>query len=172
VIKIIIFIFTFFLTTNIFAKNNKVKTDIKSKIITIFKNKNFIEFKEDVILTREDISFLSNQMLVFTDQNSKINNKIEIKLVKANGKVKIFNKEFIATGDSGIYDIDQGFFKIFGNVILNEGSKIANGDEFTYIIAEKKGLLSSKNLEKNRPTIIINEDLNNLKKDFDENSNN
>ncbi|MDA7705190.1 LptA/OstA family protein [Rickettsiales bacterium] len=171
-IKIIIFFLTFLTSNNLYAIEESVKTNIKSKSITIVKDKNFIEFNDNVLLTREDISFLSNKMLVFTDQEQKMNEKAKIKIVKANGKVKIFNEEFIATGNSGIYDIDKGVFKIFGDVILNEGTKIANGDEFTYDIANKNGFLSNNNPQKNRPTIIINEDLDNLKKDFNENSNN
>ena len=167
-IKLTIFLFIFLFTNNVIADNKQIKTNIKSEIIKIAKNKNFIEFKDNVILVREDISFLADKMIVFTKKNKNISNDFQIELIEADGKVKIFSQEFIATGDSGIYDIRKNFFKIYGNVILNEGTRIANGSEFVYDITTEKGSLLSK---KKRPIIIINEDLNNLTKDIDENLN-
>jgi lipopolysaccharide transport protein LptA len=170
-IRILILI-CIFIPNIILAEKTSIKTDITSEKIIMVKNKNFIEFQDNVILTREDISFLSNKMQVFTSEISEKDKKMEIKIIKAKDKVKIFNQEFIATGNSGIYDVKKGIFNIFGNVILNEGTKIAYGDKFTYNIANRKGFLSSDNKENNRPTIIINENLDNLKKELDENSNN
>ena len=174
--KLFTILFILLLSNNIYAKNSAVKTNIKSKIVKIVKDKNFIEFKGNVILVQEDISFLANQMLVFIDKNKKMSDKAEIQLIKAKGKVKIFNQEFIATGDSGIYDVDKDIFKIFGDVILNEGTKIAYGTEFIYDVSNKKGSLSSsvKNNDGkvSRPTVIIHEDLNNLKQGINEDSDN
>lgn len=170
-IRILILILIF-IPNIILAEESGVKTDITSEKIIMVKNKNFIEFQDNVILTREDLSFLSNRMQVFTNEIGNKDKKTEIKIIKAKDKVKIFNQEFIATGNSGTYDVKKGIFNIFGNVILNEGTKIAYGDKFTYNIANRKGFLSSNNKENNRPTIIINENLDNFKKELDENSNN
>lgn len=168
-------ILSFFLINNSYAADNLVKTNIKSEIIKVIKDKNIIEFKKNVILTRDDLSFLSDKMTVFTNEKSTINNN-SIEFIKAKGNVKIFNEEFVATGNSGFYDVKNNIFKIFGNVILNEGTKIAYGEEFTYDINSANGFLSSNNVNdsdnKTRSTIIINEDLNNLKKEMNENSNN
>tara|TARA_Y100000389_G_scaffold38523_1_gene32895 strand:+ start:2748 stop:3266 length:519 start_codon:yes stop_codon:yes gene_type:complete len=167
--KIITFLFIISFITNVFAINAEVKTNITSDKVKIVKDKNFIEFIDNVILVREDISFLANKMWVLTDDDKKMSDDFQIKLIKASDKVKIFNQEFIATGDQGIYDVKKNFIKIYGNVILNEGTKIAKGSEFVYDITLGKASLSSKSEE--RPVIIINENLNNLKKDIDENLN-
>jgi lipopolysaccharide transport protein LptA len=181
-LKIVLFaIITSILTicTNSFANNTKSEditpTNIKSDTIIVTKDKNIIEFEYNVVLTKDDISLLSDKMLVLIEekkinQNNGKNSKREIKSAKAIGNVKMFGEEFFATGDFGDYDVKNSLFKITGNVILNEGTKIANGDEFTYDLIKKSGFLSSKNSKdgdksdkSSRPMVIINEDIDNFK---------
>ncbi|MFT4718087.1 MAG: lipopolysaccharide transport protein LptA [Rickettsiales bacterium] len=167
-IRRLFFLSIILFTSSLFAEVGGVKSNIKSEIVKIVKDKNFIEFKNNVILVREDISFLAKKMLVFTKKGKEMSNDFQIELIEASGKVKIFNQTFIATGDYGTYDVKKNIFKIYGNVILNEGTKIAKGSEFIYDITTEKGSLLS---QKDRPVIIINEDLNNLKQDINENFN-
>ena len=59
-------------TSGVFAEVAGVKSNIKSDIVKIVKDKNFIEFKNNVILVREDISFLAKKMLRHTAHTTSL----------------------------------------------------------------------------------------------------
>ncbi len=152
-----------------------VTSVIRSKFISIKRHSGIIEFFENVIIEREDTSFLSDKMIAYYDEEKKekIGNKDEtgiIKKIDAFGRVKIFNQEIVATGDTGSYDPSLGIFTIEENVIFNNGTSIANGKKFIYNINTKKSNLfgeESQNgqLKDSRVLIIIGEEEKNKKKE-------
>ena len=158
-----------------------VTSVIRSKFISIKRHSGIIEFFENVIIEREDTSFLSDKMIAYYDEEKKekIGNKDEagiIKKINAFGRVKIFNQEIVATGDTGSYDPSLGIFTIEENVIFNNGTSIANGKKFIYNINTKKSNLFGEEsqagqLKDSRVLIIIGEEEKNKKNKKEEKNN-
>ena len=158
-----------------------VTSVIRSKFISIKRHSGIIEFFENVIIEREDTSFLSDKMIAYYDEEKKekIGNKDEagiIKKIDAFGRVKIFNQEIVATGDTGSYDPSLGIFTIEENVIFNNGTSIANGKKFIYNINTKKSNLFGEEsqagqLKDSRVLIIIGEEEKNKKNKKEEKNN-
>ncbi len=99
--------------------------------------------------------------------------KTSIKKIEARQKVKISNADFVATGDYGYYDPIPNLFILQDNVVVNNGSSVANGSKFIYNLNTKKGNLigGEKQLIKGgqgqqdkRVIVIINEDKQKQKK--------
>lgn len=146
-----------------FSSNSK--TTIKSKTINIKRKSGQIEFLEDAIVENADTSILADKIVVFYDDKKSKDNVI--KNIVATGNVKIFNQEFVATGEEGSYDPKKEIFTITKNVIFNNGTSIASGDKFIYEVKTQKGFLTANNkipsntrngvLKGNRVTVIINQ---------------
>jgi lipopolysaccharide transport protein LptA len=150
------------------AQGEMVKTTIYSKFISVKRKSGIIEFLDNVIVEQEDISFLADRMLVYYDENKKeeVGDAAEVSAIKkidAFGHVKIFNQEFVATGQTGSYDPALGVFTIEENVTFNNGTSLANGNKFVYNVETKKSNLfgndtKENGLKDNRVLVIIGEE--------------
>ncbi len=165
---IIIFLISYFSYSKISfsnIQNNNAPTKIKAEIIKVIRNSGEIEFINNAIIENADTSILADKIIVFYNEkgdNNSSNNKTSIKEAKAMGNIKIFNDEFVATGDNGFYKPEDESFVITDNVIFNDGTSIAKGERFVYNLAKRKGLLLGakdevENVKNNRVIVIINE---------------
>jgi lipopolysaccharide export system protein LptA len=171
---------------------------ITSKTIEMHRLQNKIDFIDNVVVEREDTSFLADKMVVYYKQNKsdktlfqertkgKKGGESKIKKIDALNNVKIFQEDFVATGDIGSYDPIAGIFIVEKNVIFNTGTSTANGDKFIYDINTKKGYLigrkdyitkqkNGKSDEEQQPkdhrvTVIIDENDEAIKKQKKENN--
>ncbi len=166
----LIIIITFILSATFYNKtsfsniqNNNSQTKIKAQIINVKRNSNKIEFSQNAILENDDTSILADKIIVFYDED-KDNETTSIKEAIAIDNVKIFNQEFVATGDNGLYNTKEESFTIKDNVIFNNGTSIAKGEKFIYNVKSKRGFLvgnaqnASKLKSDSRVIVIINED--------------
>lgn len=137
------------------AKGSEPPTMIRSDIIDIKRKSQTINFLNNVVVERGDSSLLAQRMKVIYDEKKKgVNDeKPSIKRIEAADNVKIFSEEFVASGDSGYYDPENNTFVLEKNVVVNNGTSIANGDKFIYNLVTKKGQFVGK---KNEPSIVEN----------------
>lgn len=156
-------------------KNGTIITKVKSNFIDIKRKSQTIDFIDNAVVEREDASFLADKMTAYYYENSDKkaeNNQTgqskSIKKIDAWGNVKVFNEEFTATGDSGVYDPALGEFILLDNVIFNNGTSLAKGEKFVYNLNTKKGYLvgvknqentTPENNEDHRVTVIIGDDV-------------
>ncbi|MFT6332232.1 MAG: lipopolysaccharide transport protein LptA [Lentimonas sp.] len=174
-ISLIIFLF-FFGVQNSFAEAQKQKTiitKITSDFINIKRVDKTSNFIGNVVVEREDFSMLSDKALVYYREDKGERNS-SIKKIEAFENVKIFNDEFVATGNYGIYNPEQKNVVLQENVIFNKGTSLAKGEKFIYDLETRKGNLVGQKLEddnsdKNtkpkdqRVIVIIGDDLKNKK---------
>jgi len=126
---------------------------IKSDQIIITQDQDKISFKDNVVITKDDVVMLSNLMLV-----SYHNDKQNIKDINLLGRVKILNDEFTASGNKGSYNIKKEELTLHENVIFNNGLSLANGEKFIYNFKTRKfSLISNQNNDKDKVLIIIKE---------------
>lgn len=149
---------------------NPIETRISSDIIDIKKKSQKIDFINNVIVEKQDLSMLAKKMTVYyfdnkIDDNSS-NKNSSIKEVKAYDNIKLFNNEFTASSDFAIFDPNKNIIILEKNVIVNNGTSVIKGDKFIYDLNSKKGqVLGQKNLKNihekidERVTIIIGDDI-------------
>lgn len=157
-------------------------TKIRSDIIDIKRKSQTVNFIGNVVIEKEDSTLLSQKMTVLYDEKkeSKKSNKISedpvgstsdgsvepqsgkqssIKKIYTDEKVKIFNEEFVATGDSGYYDPKEDTFVLEKNVVVNNGVSLAKGDKFVHHISTKKsnfvGRKEDKTLDEDKRVVVI-----------------
>ncbi|MBU6339099.1 MAG: hypothetical protein KGQ36_03905 [Rickettsiales bacterium] len=170
-------------------KGKEAPTKIRSDIMDIKRKNQTIDFFGNVIVEKEDSSMLADKMTVFYEEKDNKNSSFKeetqessIKRINAESNVKVFSEEFIATGNSGYYEPKENLFVLEGNVIVNNGTSIANGNRFVYNTITKKGnFVGNKNeikikdqakkyeslendREDNRVVVIIGDDLEEQKK--------
>ncbi len=155
-------------------KAKEAPTKIRSDIIDIKRKSQTVNFIGNVVIEKEDSSFLSQKMTILYDEKKnkdeqEENKKSSIKKIYTDEKVKIFNEDFIATGDSGYYDPREDIFVLEQNVIVNNGVSVAKGDKFIHHISTKKSNFVTKAEEQpsgedKRVTIILGDDAKDLKK--------
>lgn len=160
------------------SKKNKSQIKIKADIFDIKQNNQKIDLINNVIVEKDDISLLSDKMVIIYHDNEKTNldKGSKIKEIKALSNVKMFNNEFVASSETGIYDPKKNVFILQKNVIVNSGTSIASGEQFTYDLNSKKGYFSgNKKTATNslspaktddRVTVIIGSDINEQIKNF------
>ena len=163
------------INSSINKTNKNVKTTISSDIIDIKKKSQKIDFINNVIVERDDISILANKMTIFYLENNLKNNKdnaSSIKEIVANDKVKLFNNELTVNADFARFDPQKNIIILEKNVIVNNGTSIINGNKFIYDLNQKKGFIHGesdiKNLKNtdNRVTVIIGDDIKEANKIF------
>lgn len=160
--------------SNLFAKNiqKSVKTRISSDIIDIKKKTQTIDFINNVIVEREDISLLAKKMTIFYYDNktTKEASKSWIKEIKAYNNIRLFNNEFTANADLASFDPDKNIIILEKNVTVNNGTSVINSEKFIYNLDNKKGqiygnsqenyqIINGSKVKDNRVTIIIGDDI-------------
>lgn len=160
--------------SNLFAKNiqKSVKTRISSDIIDIKKKTQTIDFINNVIVEREDVSLLAKKMTIFYYDNktTKEASKSWIKEIKAYNNIRLFNNEFTANADLASFDPDKNIIILEKNVTVNNGTSVINSEKFIYNLDNKKGqiygnsqenyqIINGSKVKDNRVTIIIGDDI-------------
>lgn len=112
------------------SKKNKSQIKIKADIFDIKQNNQKIDLINNVIIEKEDISLLSDKMEIIYHDNKKsdLSNSSKIKEIKALNNIKMFNNEFVASSQIGIYDPKKTFLfcKKMLLLIAEHQSPVAN----------------------------------------------
>ena len=172
-VKKIILTILLFLNTTILSQAKTIDTTIKADFINIKRNNETVTFTNNVTVEREDFSMKSDNAIVYYQENnepSAENSNTSIQRIEASDNVRIFNDEFVATGNYGIYNPGQNNVILKENVIFNNGTSVAKGEKFIYDLKTKKGNLVGQDLTQekkaaenegkssdNRVILIINE---------------
>lgn len=149
------------------AHKKESPTRIRSDSIDIKRKSQTIDFLGNVVVEKEDSSMLAQKMTIFYNENEEEGSSIN--KINATDNVKIFSKEFIATGDLGYFDPKKDIFILEKNVVVNNGTSIGSGDKFIYNLKTKKGNFVGKKDEKilsndKRVVVVIGNDIKDEKK--------
>lgn len=155
-------------------KSSKIsQTKIRAEKITVKRKNKIIEFNDNVIVEKDDVSLISDRMnVVYEETFVNDSKKTKIKRIDAYDHVKLFSEESTASAQTGYYDPNENIFVLQKNVIVNNGTSIANGDKFIYNLTDKKGYFTGKKDLDNkvnktlddRVTVVIGDDIKELKK--------
>ncbi len=156
VILISLFVLTFFNHNSSYGAKNQLKSDqtrITSNIIDIKKKTQIVEFIDNVVVKNGPDMMTSKKMTIYYLDDKKPVDKNEknsaIDKIVANGEVKVFSADFVATSDSGYYNPNKAIFVMQDNVVVNNGNSIGTGDKFIYDLNTRKGNFVSEKLKNN-----------------------
>ncbi|MFT6076962.1 MAG: lipopolysaccharide transport protein LptA [Rickettsiales bacterium] len=154
----------FLLTKTVIAadsqKNKFIITKVTSDFIDIKRPSEIISLTGNVIVERQDASMIADSAQIHYDESKKGQDEA-IRKIEATGNVKMFNGEFVATGNKGFYISKDNKFIIQEDVVFNDGGSVSRGDKFIYDVKTKKGnLVGAKKTpgKDGRVIVIINDD--------------
>jgi len=150
------------------TKSTKITLNNETKI-----SANFIEINRkigniiltgNVVIDDGESSLLSEKMTIIFEKKTAENKNGKIRKIFSDKKIKIFNQETTAVGDSGYYDPVNSIFVLENNVNVNNGISVASGKKFIYNLTTKKGdliggdaLKSNNNSQSSKPNKVNNE---------------
>ena len=166
-------IFSFILSENCNSKPENTKstkitlnndTKISANFIEINRKIGNIILIGNVVIDDGESSLLSEKMTIIFEKKTAKNKNGKIKKIFSDKKIKIFNQETTAIGDSGYYDPVNSIFVLENNVNVNNGISVASGKKFIYNLITKKGdliggnaLKSNNNSPSSQPNKTNNE---------------
>ena len=166
-------IFSFILSENCNSKPENTKstkitlnndTKISANFIEINRKIGNIILIGNVVIDDGESSLLSEKMTIIFEKKTAKNKNGKIKKIFSDKKIKIFNQETTAIGDSGYYDPVNSIFVLENNVNVNNGISVASGKKFIYNLITKKGdliggnaLKSNNNSPSSQPNKVNNE---------------
>lgn len=151
---------------NGYSKNN-FKQDINKPIkiesneISMKKNSNIIVFTGNVEAKQDNLTILTDRMLVEYEGEKK-----NIKNIKLFGNIMLKNKNIVANSDKGYYDLSKNIITLEDNVILTEKDVVVYGDKMTYDTIKQESKVYGSKKQNNRITIIL-DNINNIKERYE-----
>jgi lipopolysaccharide export system protein LptA len=124
-----------------FSQNRDKPIKINSATLEVRDKDKMATFSGDVHLVQGDTSMRSKTLVVFYDdeaaskpsagaQGGPQQNQ-QIKRVEAKGSVTVVQKDQVASGDIGIFDMRANTVTMSGNVVISQGQNVVKGDTLT-----------------------------------------
>jgi lipopolysaccharide export system protein LptA len=128
-----------------FSQNHDKPIKINSATLEVRDKDKMATFSGDVHLVQGDTSMRSTTLVVFYDDDAPSKpgtpsagatqagpqQNQQIKRVEAKGKVTVVQKDQVATGDIGIFDMRANTVTMQGNVVISQGQNVVKGDTLT-----------------------------------------
>ena len=128
-----------------FSQNRDKPIKINSATLEVRDKDKVATFAGDVHLVQGDTTLRSKTLVVFYDNDAESKpatrpagatqagpqQNQQIKRVEAKGNVIVVQKDQIATGESGIFDMQANTVTLTGNVVISQGQNTVKGDTLT-----------------------------------------
>jgi len=128
-----------------FSQNRDKPIKINSATLEVRDKDKVATFAGDVHLVQGDTTLRSKTLVVFYDNEAESKpatrpagatqagpqQNQQIKRVEAKGNVIVVQKDQIATGESGIFDMQANTVTLTGNVVISQGQNTVKGDTLT-----------------------------------------
>lgn len=127
-----------------FSQNRDKPIKITSATLEVRDKDKVATFAGDVHLVQGDTTMRSKTLVVFYDDDAASKpagpsgaaqaapqQNQQIKRVEAKGDVRVVQKDQIATGESGVFDMRANTVTLLGNVVISQGQNVVKGDTLT-----------------------------------------
>jgi lipopolysaccharide export system protein LptA len=128
-----------------FSQNRDKPIKINSATLEVRDKDKMATFAGDVHLVQGDTTLRSKTLVVFYDDDAAskpaapsagatqagAQQNQQIKRVEAKGNVIVTQKEQIATGDNGLFDMRANTITLLGNVVISQGPNVVRGEKLT-----------------------------------------
>ena len=100
-------------------------------------------FTGNVVAIQGDLNLKSDRMTVhYRGSGEQKSDKESVSRIDVDGNVFIANPSETASGDKGIYDVDNNEIRLLGNVTLTRAENILKGSSLIYNLDTGKSVLS------------------------------
>jgi lipopolysaccharide export system protein LptA len=100
-------------------------------------------FSGNVEATQGKIKLNSDRMTVFYRPAGEGGGQSGVSRIEVAGNVKMNTPTEFASGDRGVYNVDNKQILVFGNVLLRRDKNVLNGDRLEYNLQTGRSLLTS-----------------------------
>jgi lipopolysaccharide export system protein LptA len=125
-----------------FAQNRDQPVKIDASQLEVRDKDKVATFSGGVKVVQGDTTMRAKSLAVFYDGEGSTANALtaakpgpsgqqRIKRLEARGGVKVCQDEQVATGDSGIFDMQSNTVTLVGNVVLTKGMNVLKGEKLT-----------------------------------------
>jgi lipopolysaccharide export system protein LptA len=125
-----------------FAQNRDQPVKIDAGQLEVRDKDKVATFSGGVKVVQGDTTMRAKTLAVFYDGEGSTANALtaakpgpagqqRIKRLEAKGGVKVCQDEQVATGDTGIFDMQANTVTLFGNVVLSKGMNVLKGEKLT-----------------------------------------
>jgi lipopolysaccharide export system protein LptA len=125
-----------------FAQNRDQPVKIDASQLEVRDKDKVATFSGGVKVVQGDTTMRAKSLAVFYDGEGSTANALtaakpgpsgqqRIKRLEARGGVKVCQDEQVATGDSGIFDMQSNTVTLLGNVVLTKGMNVLKGEKLT-----------------------------------------
>jgi lipopolysaccharide export system protein LptA len=125
-----------------FAQNRDQPVKIDAGQLEVRDKDKVATFSGGVKVVQGDTTMRAKTLAVFYDGEGSTANALtaakpgpagqqRIKRLEAKGGVKVCQDEQVATGDTGVFDMQANTVTLFGNVVLSKGMNVLKGEKLT-----------------------------------------
>jgi len=125
-----------------FAQNRDQPVKIDAGQLEVRDKDKVATFSGGVKVVQGDTTMRAKTLAVFYDGEGSTANALtaakpgpsgqqRIKRLEANGGVKVCQDEQVATGDTGVFDMQANTVTLLGNVVLSKGMNVLKGEKLT-----------------------------------------
>jgi len=122
-----------------FSKNRNLPIQIDAKALEVQDKSKTATFRGSVHVKQGDTELRCNVLVVHYEENGSGgtsgaqpnllgSDAQRIRLLEAKGKVVVTQKDQVATGDTGIFDMRKNTITLRGNVVISQGRNVLRGD--------------------------------------------
>lgn len=121
-----------------FSKNRDKPIQIEASSLEVQDKTKVATFSGKVYVKQGDTELRCNTLVVHYEQNAGATSGSQsvfpasdaqrIRLLEAKGKVIVTQKDQIATGDAGVFDMRKNTITLQGNVVISQGGNVLRGD--------------------------------------------
>lgn len=121
-----------------FSQNRNEPMHIEAQRLEVRDKDKVATFTGNVQVVQGDTTLKCKVLVVYYDQNNTPGaiksstpgpqNQQQIRKLEAKGSVVVTQKDQVATGDNGTFDVATNTVTLFGNVIVNQGPNVTRGE--------------------------------------------
>jgi lipopolysaccharide export system protein LptA len=132
-------------TTNVpnavqgFSRNRNQPINIEASTLEVHDKTKLATFRGKVHVKQGDTELRCNALVVHYEEDRgggtsgsqsalPASEGQRIRLLEANGNVVVTQKDQIATGDAGVFDMRKNLITLRGNVVVSQGRNVVRGD--------------------------------------------
>lgn len=120
--------------------NSALPIDISADALEVLQKEQKAVFAGNVIARQGEITLTSDRMTVTYAKEQKASGNAISKL-EVEGHVFFASPGESASGDVGVYDVNQKIISLLGNVVLTKGKNVLKGERMDYNLASGRSVV-------------------------------
>ena len=117
------------------GNNANQAIEITADTLEVRQSENVAVFQGDVNAVQGDMVLNADMLTVYYREAQGADGNLGVSRIEAEGNVVVTSPEETAKGQSGVYDVEEARIDLAGDVLLNRGNNIIEGQTLTMDLA-------------------------------------